>query len=294
MSEVHVSECRAPVSNRAGTAIARRNGHALPVPEIISPRQRKPATRKGKRAPAAAVRTIRESRSEYTPGLGHLICDRLAEGRTLRDVCRDKDIPVDERTVRRWAMNAQTPFAQEFEMARLIGFLSIAEEMLEIADDGSNDWANRITRNGHTIRTFDYEHVERSKLRIETRKWLLAKALPKMFGRHLPARPEGEGSGGDSFLAILRYLNSDLASLALAWQRVQAGEVPENVWSARLMAMYQTMGCPTLRDVAPPAVAKQIEREVLLERYEAVQLAFAVTEEEAAEKAARKAQRGAA
>ena len=40
--------------------------------------------------------------SKYTPELGDLICDRIAEGRFLRDVCRDRDISVDEKTVRRW------------------------------------------------------------------------------------------------------------------------------------------------------------------------------------------------
>src|SRR6476620_2789093 len=74
----------------------------------------------------------RPRHSEYSPELGTLICDRLAEGRTLRDVCRDSDIPVDERTVRRWAMNPRNPFSEQFEMARLIGLLSMAEQTLEI------------------------------------------------------------------------------------------------------------------------------------------------------------------
>ena len=48
----------------------------------------------------AAVAKIKRGRPGlYTPELAREICERLAEGETLRSVCRDKHMP-DERRVR--------------------------------------------------------------------------------------------------------------------------------------------------------------------------------------------------
>jgi len=57
----------------------------------------------------------------------------------------------------------------------------MADELFEIADDGSNDWMikNEPENPGYAI---NGEHVSRSRLRLDTRKWALAKALPKIFG----------------------------------------------------------------------------------------------------------------
>jgi len=60
-----------------------------------------------------------------------------------------------------------------------------AEEMLEIADDGSNDWIERELERGNVIKVADHEHIARSRLRVDTRKWLMSKLLPKRYGETL-------------------------------------------------------------------------------------------------------------
>lgn len=57
--------------------------------------------------------------------------------------------------------------------------------MLEIADDATNDYVERIDRNGEPYRAFDAENVQRSRLHVDSRKWLLAKCLPKIYGDRL-------------------------------------------------------------------------------------------------------------
>lgn len=57
-----------------------------------------------------------------------------------------------------------------------------ADEMVDIADDGSNDWMERELANGLTIDVVNQEVVQRSKLRIEARKWLMGKSQPKKYG----------------------------------------------------------------------------------------------------------------
>lgn len=118
--------------------------------------------------------------SAYTQKLADYICEELASGRTLRDVCRDDSLP-SEMTVRRWALQNYNGFSSQYDEARKIGYLSMADELFEIADDGSNDWMikNEPENPGYAI---NGEHVSRSRLRLDTRKWALAKALPKIFG----------------------------------------------------------------------------------------------------------------
>jgi hypothetical protein len=108
------------------------------------------------------------------------ICLRLAEGETLVDICKSLHMPVD-RTVRQWVLS-DSGFAQAYAHARDVGFDKLASECLEIADDSTNDYMDKQLDNGKVIRVLDAEHVQRSKLRIETRLKLLAKWDPKRYG----------------------------------------------------------------------------------------------------------------
>lgn len=119
--------------------------------------------------------------SEFTAEVAQQICSRLAEGRTLRDVCRDDDMP-SESTVRTWANDNREGFYAQYARAREIGYHAMADEALEIADDGTNDWVERRRQDGSAEEVVDSEHVTRSRLRVDTRKWLLSKALPKIYG----------------------------------------------------------------------------------------------------------------
>lgn len=71
----------------------------------------------------------------------------------------------------------------------------LAEEMLEIADKATNDWMERNDKDnpGYTL---NGEAVARSRLRIETRKWLAGKLRPKKYGEKI----EHSGTMGVSVL----------------------------------------------------------------------------------------------
>lgn len=56
-----------------------------------------------------------------------------------------------------------------------------AEEILEISDDGTNDWMKRKVGD-EVIDVVDHEHIQRSKLRVDSRKWLMSKIAPKRYG----------------------------------------------------------------------------------------------------------------
>ena len=98
----------------------------------------------------------------YSPEVAEEILERLSSGESLRAICRDAGMPA-ESTVRKWAMNTNSPFSAQYAHAREIGYACIADELMEIADDQFADPA-------------------RSRLQVDTRKWLLSKCLPKIFG----------------------------------------------------------------------------------------------------------------
>jgi hypothetical protein len=58
----------------------------------------------------------------------------------------------------------------------------MADEVLEIADDGSNDWMDKEAKSGRLMRTLDHEHVQRSRLRVDARQWLMERFAPDRFG----------------------------------------------------------------------------------------------------------------
>jgi len=121
--------------------------------------------------------------SLYSPEIAETICKRLAEGESLRAVCRDNEMP-SEVTVRRWVLDDHEGFSAQYTRAREAQAHAIADELLEISDDGSNDWMERNDKDNPGWQ-LNGEHVQRSKLRADTRKWLLAKMLPKVYGERL-------------------------------------------------------------------------------------------------------------
>lgn len=129
--------------------------------------------------------------SLYSEALAEAICDRLADGESLNTICRSQGMP-SERTVRTWARTPEHPFSPKYARAREIGYFKLADELLEIADDGSNDWMRRTGKDGEDLGwAVNGEHIARSRLRVDTRKWLLSKCLPKIFGDRITAEHTG-------------------------------------------------------------------------------------------------------
>lgn len=116
----------------------------------------------------------RHGRSTYTPELGHEICRRLLEGTPLKIICREEGMPP-ESTVRLWVLDDAQGFAALYARARLVGYHTMADEIIEIADNPERDPAS----------------VNRDRLKVDTRKWLLSKALPKIYGDKLTAELTG-------------------------------------------------------------------------------------------------------
>lgn len=152
----------------------------------------------------------------YTPELAAKICEKLASCGSLRAVCREEGMP-DRNTVMRWVVDNVNGFAAEYARAKSLGIDEFVEETLEIADDGTNDWM--MTQHGPQL---DSEHVQRSKIRIETRRWLAERMEPKKYG----ARTGLDVTNSDGTLAVDADARAKrlAALMAQAKARQEAGQ----------------------------------------------------------------------
>lgn len=127
----------------------------------------------------------------YSPDLADAICARLADGESLRSVCADEDMPAAS-TVFNW-LRTKPEFVEQYARAKEEAADAFAEEMLDIADDGSNDWMERFGKEGESVGwQLNGEHVQRSRLRIDTRKWLASKLKPKKYAERSSVDLSGE------------------------------------------------------------------------------------------------------
>ena len=119
--------------------------------------------------------------TDYTDDLADKICSALSDGASLRKVCEPDDMPC-KATIFNW-LRTNKEFLDQYERAKQESADAMADEILDIADDGTNDWIEKTDKDGAVIgETLNSEHVQRSRLRIDTRKFLMAKMKPKKYG----------------------------------------------------------------------------------------------------------------
>lgn len=126
---------------------------------------------------------------KFNETVADLICGRMAEGETLRQVCRDPAMPA-RSTVYRW-LSRNPSFADHYARAREALVESWADEIIDIADDGTTDYVIKKGRNGAEYEAVDQEHIQRSRLRVDARRWLLSKLNPGQYGDHMEVEHTG-------------------------------------------------------------------------------------------------------
>jgi hypothetical protein len=104
-----------------------------------------------------------------TEKLEEIILERLRDGEALNAICVGPDMPR-ESTVRVWAAE-DSPFADAYRRAREIGYMRMADEMIQIADTEPD--------------------AAKARNRIDVRKFMLMKMMPKIFGDRLEVENTG-------------------------------------------------------------------------------------------------------
>jgi hypothetical protein len=131
----------------------------------------------------------------FTDELASAICSRIASGESMRSICRDEDMPVMS-TVMLWLVDGKhLTFSEQYAKARQIQAETLADELFDIADDGTNDWMEKHGQDGEVAGyALNGEAVARSRLRVDTRKWYLSKVLPRFADKQQIDHRSGDGS----------------------------------------------------------------------------------------------------
>jgi hypothetical protein len=128
--------------------------------------------------------------SIFTPALFTLICDRISRGESLRSVCRDPEMP-HKSTVLRW-LREMPDLRDRYVQARDDLMEYWASDILEIADDGTLDVIPGLNKYGDEVMVPNHANVQRDRLRIDSRKWLLSRLKPQVYGDRLEVEHSGE------------------------------------------------------------------------------------------------------
>jgi len=148
-------------------------------------------------------------KSTFNQDMFDVICKRLADGESLRAICRTEGMPPVS-TVRLWA--AREDNAAQYTMARDAGMEALCDELLEITDAP-------IARTPEG--KLDSADVQHRRIKVDTRKWLMSKIAPKRYGDRLNMELTGKDGGP------VKFSNLELASrisaiLASAEKRKEA------------------------------------------------------------------------
>lgn len=98
----------------------------------------------------------------YSKELAGEICQRIAEGETLRTICCDSDMP-DRSSIREWRLKNKE-FSAQYALSVESRTEVMFDDILSIADNVAHD------KNA----------INQARLSIDSRKWYLSKVLPKI------------------------------------------------------------------------------------------------------------------
>lgn len=117
--------------------------------------------------------------STYSEETAGTICERIADGESLRSICDDEDMPA-RSTVFRW-LGENEAFRSQYSYAREAQADALFDEILSIADTPVLGEKTKTDAEGNTeVTTGDM--IEHRRLQIDARKWMAAKLRPKKYG----------------------------------------------------------------------------------------------------------------
>lgn len=144
--------------------------------------------------------------TRYNKAIADEICCRMSEGESLLKMSRDENFP-SYRAVMNW-INAFPEFAKAYQEARERQADFYADQCIEIADDGTNDTYE--AEDGS--KKIAHDHIQRSRLRVDARKWKAAQMAPKKWGQQ---QVQHTGDGGGPLQIVVNVITKALPAPVL-------------------------------------------------------------------------------
>jgi hypothetical protein len=114
----------------------------------------------------------------FDPAIAEVICRRMAEGESLRSICRGPGM-LPPSTVRWWHVSDYHGFAAQYARAR---------------EAQADAWASEIVDRARAVPA-DAAHVAKARLEIDSVKWVASKLLPRRYGERVSAELTGAVGG---------------------------------------------------------------------------------------------------
>jgi len=121
--------------------------------------------------------------STFTQHIADVICIRLSEGKSLKEIVKTEGMP-DRSTVYRWLLE-QPVFCDKYARAREEQADTLADEIIAIADESPETVEVRDKEGNVLDIKIDSGYVNYQKQRIEARKWTAMKLKPKKYGERI-------------------------------------------------------------------------------------------------------------
>jgi hypothetical protein len=186
------------------------------MPETIKKAVKKPAkTSKPAQVGKGSVAPVKNplgAPTTYNEHLATVICIRIAEGESLRQILKDTGMPA-QSTVYEWLLRHPS-FAEQYTRAREEQADTLADEIIHIADEQPEVIAVTDKKTGALIEhKLDGAFLQWQKNRIEARKWTAMKLKPKKYGDRVAlegveggAAIKTEDTNANKFLDIIRNM----------------------------------------------------------------------------------------
>lgn len=131
--------------------------------------------------------------SKFSEEIANEICDRIVGGESLRHICEDKDMPSPSMVFRWLADEKYKTFREQYTRACEERTEAFVEDIFAIADDGTNDWMEKhYGEHSESTWVVNGEALQRSKLRVDARKWYASKMKPKKYGERIDMTTNGK------------------------------------------------------------------------------------------------------
>lgn len=150
----------------------------------------------------------------YTDEIAEKICELIAGSSSgLHTICNENPDLPSFRTIMNWLNDGKHPeFLHKYARARDSQADFLADEILQISDDSTKD--SSINAQGDV--TENKEWVNRSRLRVEARKWVASKLKPKKYGEKLDVTAQVEVSKTEYDFSLLNTDELDTLHRLLA------------------------------------------------------------------------------
>lgn len=130
--------------------------------------------------------------AEWAPVIDEILSAIATTPKSLESICGDLESAPNARTFYKW-MERDEELGQRYARAKASQLQVLADQLVDLADKDRLCEKVTFDADGKIKERVILDQTDRTKIQIDTRKWLLSKLDPKKYGE----RVQNEHSGPD-------------------------------------------------------------------------------------------------